>query len=666
MSLEPGVLLNNRYRIESPLGSGGMGAVYLGHDNNLDVKVAVKENFFVSEESARQFEREARLLATLRHPSLPRVTDHFVIRGQGQYLVMDYVEGDDARRVLEQAQGPLEEAQVLPWARQVLEAVAYLHSRTPPVIHRDIKPGNIKITPGGRAVLVDFGLAKEYNPTQSTTVGAKAFTPGFAPPEQYGQGRTDVRTDVYALGATFYNLLTGKVPADGLRRAMEKEQLIPVRELNPRVSPQVAEAIERSVAVKPDNRFQDVEAFSRAMAAVPAAEPTVVASTKMREAIQPIAEPTRLGTPAAPARGRGWLVPVAIGGFALVALGVGAALVLGGGRGATPTEQVRPTPVGGVAVGQPSPTASEPPTAVPTPAPPQESPTPEFSPTPESSPTPAATPVGGGASGQIAYASDRFGVPQVFLMDVTGANVTQLTSLPDGACQPAWSPDGERLLVVSPCRQKADEYPNAAIYVLNADGSGITPLISKPGGVYDPDWSQNGIAFTYLENNQPSIWVARADGSNHVRISIGRARDSQPSWSPGGDKMALLNTSRAGSDTVFWIFSDGTFNGSNPDQVTRSQLADAPDWSPLGDLIAYMVDPHIWIVSWDAVGFGAVKLTTQGPNDDPDWSPDGQWITFETWRDAANHDIYIMTANGARPTRLTSDAAREFQPAWRP
>jgi TolB protein len=130
--------------------------------------------------------------------------------------------------------------------------------------------------------------------------------------------------------------------------------------------------------------------------------------------------------------------------------------------------------------------------------------------------------------------------------------------------------------------------------------------------------------------------------------------------------MALLNTSRAGSDTVFWIFSDGTFNGSNPDQVTRSQLADAPDWSPLGDLIAYMVDPHIWIVSWDAVGFGAVKLTTQGPNDDPDWSPDGQWITFETWRDAANHDIYIMTANGARPTRLTSDAAREFQPAWRP
>ena len=665
MSLEPGVLLNNRYRIESPLGSGGIGAVYLGHDDNLEVKVAVKENFFVSEDSARQFEREARLLATLRHPGLPRVTDHFVLPGQGQYLVMDYVEGDDARRVLELAHGPLSEAEVLSWARQVLEAVAYLHSRTPPVIHRDIKPGNIKITPGGRAVLVDFGLAKEYSPTQSTTVGAKAFTPGFAPPEQYGQGRTDVRTDVYALGATLYNLLTGKVPADGLRRAMGKEQLTPIREHNPRVSPQVAEAIEHSAAVRPEDRFPNVEAFSKALFAAPASEATVVASTRMREAVQEIPpDPTRLA-PAKPAGRRGWVIPVAVGAFAVVAIGVGAGLLLTGGGRQAPTESPGPTQALPLVVEQPSRTPPEQPTAEPTQTPPLESATPEFTPTTEASPTPAVTPMGGGL-GQIAYASNRFGIPQVFRMDVTGANVTQLTTLPDGACQPAWSPTGDRLLVVSPCRQKADEYPNAAIYVLNADGSGITPLISKPGGVYDPNWSQFGIAFTYLENRQPAIWVAQEDGSSQVRISIGRARDSQASWSPAGDMLALLNTSRAGSDTIFWISSDGSFNGSNPDQVTRAQLADAPDWSPLGDLIAYMVDPHIWIVKWDAVGFGAVKLTSLGPNDDPGWSPDGQWITFETWRDAANHDIYIMTANGAQPTRLTTDAAWEFQPAWRP
>ncbi|NIN69984.1 MAG: protein kinase, partial [Anaerolineae bacterium] len=220
MPLEPDILLNNRYRILDQLGSGGMGAVYRAHDENLDVEVAVKENFFVSEESARQFQREAHLLFELRHPGLPRVIDHFVDEDQGQYLVMDFIKGEDANQVLERHGGPLDEKLVLGWGMQILEALKYLHSRQPPVIHRDIKPSNIKVTSSGRAMLVDFGLAKEYDPTKSTTVGAKAYTPGFAPPEQYGQGRTDPRTDVYSFGATLYNLLTDKIPEDGLRRAM--------------------------------------------------------------------------------------------------------------------------------------------------------------------------------------------------------------------------------------------------------------------------------------------------------------------------------------------------------------------------------------------------------------------------------------------------------------
>jgi len=242
-----------------------------------------------------------------------------------------------------------------------------------------------------------------------------------------------------------------------------------------------------------------------------------------------------------------------------------------------------------------------------------------------------------------------------------------LTTMPDGACQPAWSPNGERLLFLSPCRRKADHYSNTAIYVMNPDGTNVQPLITLLGGVFDADWSDAGIAFTYLEHNKPRIWVTDEQGQGAQQISRSNAYDRQPSWSPGGDRLVLINTSRTGIPTIYWVFDDGSFTGSNPKQVTRNQVASSPDWSPTGDLVAYVVDDaHIWIVKWDAVGYGPTKLTTKGPNADPDWSPDGQWITFESWRDAANHDIYIMTGNGGMQIRLTDDAAWDYQPAWRP
>src|SRR5215831_8274736 len=173
MPLEIGSLLYNRYRLVAELGRGGMGAVYRAHDENLGVEVAIKENLFVSPQFAQQFRREATLLASLRHRSLPRVTDHFVIPGQGQYLVMDFVAGDDAGRRFRQLNRPLRERDVLAWAGDILDALQYLHTRQPPVVRRDIKPGNIKITPEGRAVLVDFGLAKAQESGDATEAGAK-------------------------------------------------------------------------------------------------------------------------------------------------------------------------------------------------------------------------------------------------------------------------------------------------------------------------------------------------------------------------------------------------------------------------------------------------------------------------------------------------------------
>ena len=157
--MERGTILHHRYRIVEILGQGGMGSVYRAVDENLGVPVAVKENLFTSDEYARQFKLEAVILAGLRHPNLPRVSDHFVVGETGQYLVMDFIEGEDLRQRMERL-GAISEEDAIQIGAAMCDALGYLHSRTPPILHRDLKPGNVKIAPDGRLLLVDFGLAK--------------------------------------------------------------------------------------------------------------------------------------------------------------------------------------------------------------------------------------------------------------------------------------------------------------------------------------------------------------------------------------------------------------------------------------------------------------------------------------------------------------------------
>jgi serine/threonine-protein kinase len=192
MELEFNTLLKDRYLIEKQLGKGGMGTVYLATDKAVERKVAVKANLNPSTESTRQFEREARLLAALRHPNLPLVTDHFTLEDV-QYLVMDFAPGDDLANLIK-TEGAQSVDVVLEWAKQLGDALTYLHSQIPAVIHRDIKPGNIKITPKGQVILVDFGIAKASE-SGATTVGARGCTPGYAPPEQYGGASTGPYSD---------------------------------------------------------------------------------------------------------------------------------------------------------------------------------------------------------------------------------------------------------------------------------------------------------------------------------------------------------------------------------------------------------------------------------------------------------------------------------------
>jgi len=278
MPLSTGQVLNKRYRIVNLLGQGGFGAVYRAWDMNLDTPVALKENLNTSPASIRQFKTEALLLANLRHPNLPYVIDHFSVDDQGQYLVMEFVEGKDLQETLNEKRKALPVEDVMPWIEQVCDALIYLHTKSPPIIHRDIKPANIKITPQGQARLVDFGVAKQYNPSRQTTVGARAVTLGYSPPEQYGQGITDARSDVYALGATSYALLTGQIPPESLQLRLGKI-LTPPSQINPEVSPGTESAILRSMNMVPDKRFQSVEKFKAALDPLPGSDPVVQRSS---------------------------------------------------------------------------------------------------------------------------------------------------------------------------------------------------------------------------------------------------------------------------------------------------------------------------------------------------------------------------------------------------
>lgn len=262
--LDPGTILNNRYRVVRLIGKGGFGAVYRAWDLSLQKPCALKENTDTAPDSVRQFTREALILANLRHQNLPDVTDHFRIPDQGQYLVMEYVEGLDLQQLLDQNRGLLPENQVTAWIAQICNALDYLHKQSPPVIHRDIKPANIKIKPQGSVMLVDFGIAKLYDPAGKTTIGARAVTPGYSPPEQYGSGRTDHRSDIYSLGATLYTGLTGQVPVDSMKR-QSGTPLPEPHYFNPGISPHVEAGILKAMQLSPELRYQQAVEFKSSL-----------------------------------------------------------------------------------------------------------------------------------------------------------------------------------------------------------------------------------------------------------------------------------------------------------------------------------------------------------------------------------------------------------------
>jgi serine/threonine protein kinase/Tol biopolymer transport system component len=684
--LERDTLLRKRYRIVDLLSHGGMGSVYRAVDENLGVEVAVKENFFTTDDYARQFRLEAVILANLRHPNLPRVTDHFVIGEQGQYLVMDYIAGEDLRQRMERL-GMLSEEEALLIGAGMCDALTYLHTRKPPVIHRDVKPGNVRITSEGQIFLVDFGLAKVVMGSQATTTGARAMSPGFSPPEQYGSARTDPRTDIYSLGATLYAVLTANLPEDGLARVMDNAELTPIRKYNPKVSRRMEAVIEKAMAVQAEDRYQTAEEFKQELLSsstknqhmektITIEPPPRMEETDIKEppdkpitgqmdvAPQPSSQPPR------PRPGAGCWLPASIALLILLALvaifwkSIYAAIApLPPSLMAVPwtatakiteTSTPRDTPV------NPS---TQTPTLTSTPV--------LTIPTQTTEPT--ATPLGGGY-GQIAFASNRSGAPQIFVMDAGDDPARQVTDMADGACQPAWSPDGLRIVFISPCLERTDLYPGSSLFIVNADGSGLTALPTAAAGDFDPAWSPDGgrIAFTSLRDGYTQVYVLNLADSTMTLLteasSDSQAR--QPAWSPVGTQ--IVYTVRRLNVLQIWVVSDA---GRGATQLVRSGIDYwdyLPAWSPDGETILFSESSGKQALGWlmsirydERQGNDASFFTNGVFAMDAAYSPDGLWIAFES-SDGLNYDIYVMGVDGKGRARLTTDPSVDFDPAWRP
>jgi serine/threonine protein kinase len=259
-----------------------MGTVYEAKALRLNTTVALKETHFTDERLRRQFEREAQLLANLRHPALPRVIDHFD-ETDGLYLVMDFVEGDDLWEMLKKRAAPFTASDVISWAGQLLDALQYLHTQSPPVIHRDIKPQNLKLTDDGRIILLDFGLAKGMSEGAQSLMSSRTvmgFSLPYAPLEQILQidensreqlsvlnpqeverirrTGTGQRSDIYSVGATLLHLLTAKVPVTSPTRATSiwSNRTDPLEDVLAQGVPEsLRPFIRSSMTLDPDLRF---------------------------------------------------------------------------------------------------------------------------------------------------------------------------------------------------------------------------------------------------------------------------------------------------------------------------------------------------------------------------------------------------------------------------
>ena len=623
------IMLADRYKTVSVLGCGAMGAVYLADDTRLvGRRCAIKENRpdssaktdFLARARA-QFMAETSVLARLDHSSLPKVSDYFIEDGR-EYLVMDYVEGEDLESTLQRTQHPLPEASVLAWTEQVLDALVYLHNQRPqPIIHRDIKPANIRINIQGKAKLVDFGLVKMLDASNPETkfelrgIG----TPAYAPLEQFASSaeHTDARSDIYALGATMYHLLTNEYPPDVHQRILNPEILIPPRQLNSELSEKTEQIVLKAMNIYPVDRFQTAEAMRETLltpagAPLPGAKPA--RTPPHRKSVVPL-----------------WLAGLA--GLALVLLILGGVtFTLFGGR----DQNIATTELAAVVEGQPVSTATplilqalaDAPTDTPSPTEPPPAAVEETSgveeetvaPTPTATPEPTTTPA--------AQAAQAQGIPESSLVGTIAYPVFNGTDY--------------------------------NIYFGQADGSGsqlFRESASQP--TFSPDGSR--IAFHSWRLDAWGLITMDLSGDNFTVVA-NFVEDQLPTWSVDGSEIVLL--SRRAGDRKSRLIRVGSHQNR-----TEGVVIGEGEYPTIGP------DNQLAFRGWGSTAPGLrlattslqnIRVVTESEDDTaPAISPDGEQIAFMSRRDG-NWEIYLIKVDGSGLERLTNDPAEDGLPTWSP
>lgn len=687
MPLIIGKVYDRRYKIVQPIQEGGEGTVYLAYDKKLkNHPVAIKECNLASPQERKNLEKEALILIDFDNENVPRVFGIFETANKSTCLVMDYIEGDNLEQ--KRLKDNLNDGEIVNWLSQIADTLSQLHGKH--IVHGDIKPKNIIISSKEpwKAYLVDFGSAKIYQPGRVPGEPVEHFSPGYTSPEQF-QGRLDIRSDIYALGATLFTLLSGKIfnPSVTIKLTGTASKYFTV--------------VSTSVMLSPDDRYQTARNFREALQAAqyaPAiadeatAEPRVDKEEYRSELRNTIFQPIS----ALSARLPSWskfliaiLATVALSWICLLSVFLAwnliqranmsyavtqTILALSSSRisatSATP-ESITPSiyPIS-TPVHLPSATKSDTPvdtsssaatrTAVERRLMSTEAKLTEAAGSETSAPmtSTASAKLTNNSGNLIAFHSDRAGNNDIYVMNTDGNNVARLTSWNSDDRAPSWSPDGSELAFQS------NEDGDFEIYTINLNSQRIQQITTNDCDDFSPVWSPNGEYFVFYSNcdGNREIYLIDQDGSGRKQLTFTiDAYNWFPSWSPDSSHITY-STNISGRYKINVMDMDGS--NSYP-------VADgcASWYSPDGRLILfaqYCTDSgNILVVGIDG---SDLRTLTQSPfdsNRNPSWSPDGSKILFQS-EQTGNSEIWVMNFDGSGVIQLTFNPALDAVPMWQP